>query len=86
MGRMVSHEMQKVLRNCSMSPGSWNVISSTNAVLQVSALEVLAEQLGCQCSSDNLSEQGRCCVSDLAYLVPVGAFDHPIIWEGLQPQ
>ena len=35
------------------------MISLINAVLDVSTLEVLGEQLRCQCPSDNLSQQGR---------------------------
>jgi hypothetical protein len=54
MGRMVSYEVQEILRNWSPSPSSWNVISSIYAVLEASTLEVLAEQLCGQCPSDNL--------------------------------
>ena len=86
MRRMVTDEVQKALRNGAPSPGSWNVISSINAVLQPSTLVVLTKKLGRQCPSHYLSQQRRCRVSDLANLVPIVAFDHPFGWEGLQPQ
>ncbi len=35
MGRMVTYEVQEVLRNSLPSPGTWNLISSIHAVLQV---------------------------------------------------
>ena len=36
MGRMVTYEVQEVLRNWLPSPGTWNVISSIYAALPVS--------------------------------------------------
>jgi hypothetical protein len=86
MRRMLSCEAQKLLRHWSPSPRCRNVIGIIDAMFEMSTLEIFSEQLRGQCSSDNLSQQGRCCVSDLAYLVSMVAFDHPIIWEGLQPQ
>lgn len=86
MGRMLSHQMQEVPRNRSSGAGRWNVPSSINTVLEASTLEVLAEQLRGQCPSNNLSQQGRCRVSDLSNLIPMVTFDHPIIWKRLQPQ
>jgi hypothetical protein len=56
MGGMLSHQVQKVLRNLSPSARPWNVSRTINTVFEAPTLETLAEQLSSQCSSHNLCQ------------------------------